>query len=261
MIERKIVKQKIKEFQIEEHVSKSLPNSGHGKTTMQKTPLGEKIIIHASRPGLIVGRKGQNIKKLTTDLKKGFDLENPQIEIAEIENINMDAKVVAERIAIRSLERFGSQRFKGIAHRVLQDVMGSGALGVELVISGKIPSTRAKTWRFYQGYLKKCGDIALVGVNKSYSKAKLKSGIVGIQVRIMPNTTKRPDDIEISETPIVIEEEIKKEPKKKTKRKSAKKAKPKAERKKVKTDTKPEVVEEKKVETKEEPKTKEAKKE
>ncbi len=229
MIERKIVKQKMKEFQIEEYVSQSLHNSGHGKTTMQKTPLGEKIIIYASRPGLIVGRKGQNIKKLTNDLKNKFDLENPQIEIAEVENINLDAGIVAERIAM-SLERFGSARFKGIAHKVLHDVMNAGALGVELIISGKVPSTRAKSWRFYQGYLKKCGDIALTGVNTAYSSAKLKSGIVGVQVRIMPKTTKRPDDIELRQTPLVVEEEVKKEEKPKKKTAKKKEAKEKAEK-------------------------------
>ena len=39
--------------------------------------------------------------------------------------------------------------------------MNAGALGVEIIISGKVPSARAKSWRFYTGYLKKCGDVAL----------------------------------------------------------------------------------------------------
>lgn len=186
----------MKEFQVEDFIRQNLRNSGHSHTKIQRTPLGEKIIIHASRPGIIVGRKGQNIKKLTMMLKKRFNLENPQIEIAEVENVNLDAQVVAERIA-SSIERFGIARFKGVAHRALQDVMGAGALGVEVFISGKVPSQRARTWRFYEGYLKKCGDIALVGVDRAYATAKLKSGVVGIKVKIMPPTTKLPDDIEV----------------------------------------------------------------
>ena len=120
-----------------------------------RTPLGEKIIIYTSRPGLIVGRKGENIKKLTKNLKKKFDLENPQIEIAEVDKIMLDPQIVAERIA-SSLERFGSNRFKGIGHKTMEEVIQSGALGIEIVISGKIPGARAKSWRFYKGYLKKC---------------------------------------------------------------------------------------------------------
>jgi ribosomal protein S3 len=78
----------------------------------------------------------------------------------------------------------------------MADIMSAGARGVEILISGKVPSSRAKTWRFYMGYLKKSGDIAVSGVNTAYASAKLKTGIIGVQVRIMPSTTKLPDDIE-----------------------------------------------------------------
>jgi small subunit ribosomal protein S3 len=197
MIERKFVAQKIKEFQIEEYITQSLENVGHSHTKMVKTPLGEKIVISASRPGLIVGRKGQNIKQLTKTLKKKFDLENPQIEISEVANPNLDAKIVTEKI-VDALEKFGSQKFKAVGHKVMMEVMKAGALGIEITISGKIPSARAKTWRFYQGYLKKCGDIAL-GVSKADMQASLKTGIVGVKVSIMPPDIKLPDDIELRE--------------------------------------------------------------
>ena len=227
MIERKIIAQKIKEFQVEEFIRQSLRNSGHSHTKIQRTPLGEKIIIHASRPGIIVGRKGQNIKKLTMELKKRFKLENPQIEIAEVKDVNLDAQVVAERIGA-SLERFGTARFKGVAHRVLKDVMDAGALGVEVLISGKVPSQRARTWRFYQGYLKKCGDIALTGVDHAQATARLKSGVVGVKVSIMPPTTRSPDDIDVLDEPIVKVVEEKQEKlkamAKQTKKKATKKA-------------------------------------
>ena len=208
MIERDFVKQKKKEYQIQEFVAQNLKNVGHSKTRMQRTPLGEKIIVYASRPCLVVGREGQNIKNLTNALKRKFNLENPQIEIAEVENVNLDANIVAERIA-SSLERFGSSKFKGIGHKVMTDVMNAGALGIEIVISGKIPSSRAKSWRFYQGYLKKCGDIALTGVDTAYAAANLKSGVIGVQVRIMPPQTKLPDHIEIIKDRQEVVEEVK----------------------------------------------------
>jgi len=231
MIERDFVKQKIKEFQIEEFVSKNLTNVGHSHTKMVRTPLGEKIIVHASRPGLVVGREGQNIKKLTEQLKRKFDLENPQIEIAEVENINLDARIVAERIA-SSLERFGTTKFKGVGHKVMTDVMNAGALGIEILISGKVPSARAKRWRFYQGYLKKCGDIALTGVDKAYAIASLKSGIVGIQVKIMPPETKLPDNIQLTEELKEEVEEVKEGEKNQEEKKNDEEIKPKKVNKK-----------------------------
>ncbi|MBR9690079.1 30S ribosomal protein S3 [Candidatus Woesearchaeota archaeon] len=206
MIERQIVQQRIREFEVQEYLEKSIGKIGHSHTKIQRTPLGDKVIIFASRPGLIIGRQGQNIKALTKTLKNKFKLENPQIEINEVENVNLDAKIVAENIA-GSLERFGPQRFKGIGYRVMTDIMDAKALGVEILISGKIPGSRARTWRFYKGYLKKCGDIATTGVDTSYAIAQLKSGIVGIRVKIMPPTTKLPYHIElIKEEETVVEE-------------------------------------------------------
>jgi len=198
MIERQIVASNVKELEIQEYITSVLKNLGQSHIKLQKTPLGEKIIIHASRPGLIVGRKGANIKKLTEDLKAKFKLENPQIEINEVEVPDLDAQIVAERIA-GSLEKFGTQRFKGIGHRVMADVVAAGALGIEILITGKIPSSRSKRWRFYQGYLKKCGDVAITGVRKAYAVANLKTGTVGIQVRIMPPDLVLPDNIKLVE--------------------------------------------------------------
>jgi len=195
MIERKFVAENLKEFQIEEYLRSVLGKAGLSYIKMQRTPLGEKIIICASRPGIIVGKSGSNIARLTKELKEKFHLENPQIELLEAENPMTDASIVAESIA-NSLERFGTARFKGIGHKAMADIMSAGARGVEILISGKVPSARAKTWRFYMGYLKKSGDIAVSGVNTAYASAKLKLGIIGVQVRIMPSTTKLPDDIE-----------------------------------------------------------------
>lgn len=196
MIERKFIAQNMKEFRIEEYIAAGLKNVGHSHTKVQRTPLGEKIIIYASRPGLIVGRKGQNIKTLTKNLKIKFNLENPEIEISEVEDPRLDARIMSEKI-VDSMEHFGTARFKGIAHIVMTEIMEAGALGVEIVISGKVPSTRAKRWRFSQGYIKKSGDVALTGVRVAYASAKLKSGIVGIIVKIMPPQTKLPDAITI----------------------------------------------------------------
>lgn len=204
-MERNFVAEKLKEFQIEEFVSKKLNRVGHSHTVMKKTPLGEKIIIHASRPGLVVGRQGGNIKELTKQLKKEFNLENPQIEIQEVENIFLDPEIVAERIA-NSLERFGTTRFKGVGHKMMEKVLEAGALGIEIIMSGKIPGARARSWRFYQGYLKKCGDMAMMGVKKSCKTALLKTGIIGIRVRIMPPELKEQEEIRLKKEEEIIEE-------------------------------------------------------
>lgn len=194
MIERKFVAQNFKEFKIKNFVKDALSRVGLSSVKLTRTSLGEKIIVTALRPGLVVGRGGGTIQKLTGDLRSKFNLENPQIEIEEIAEFGLDATVVAETI-VNQLERYGTQRFKGIGHKMVDAVMKSGALGVEILISGKIPSSRSKTWRFVEGYMKKCGDIAITGVHTAKEYARLKTGVVGVQVRIMPATTRLPDQI------------------------------------------------------------------
>ena len=127
MIEREFIKQKKKELQIENCILENLKGIGYSHSKLQRTPLGDKIVVYVSRPGLLVGKKGANIKNITQMLKTRFNLENPQIEIAEVQSPDLDPRIVAERIA-SSLERFGSARFKGIGYKVLVDVMNAGAL-------------------------------------------------------------------------------------------------------------------------------------
>lgn len=252
MIERQFVAQKKKEYQIQEMIAKNVKGSGYSHTKLQRTPLGEKIIIYAARPGLIVGRKGQNITKLTRNLRNSFELENPQIEINEIENINLDAQVVAGSIA-ESLEKFGTGRFKGIMHKTMDSVISAGALGIEIVISGKIPGARAKSWRVYSGYLKKCGDMAIYGVNKAKVRAVLKTGVVGVKVSIMPPDIKLLDKVELLEEKQEIIEEVREEA-------EEKKEKPKASEELKKKQRKEEAEEDKKTKSKKEKLKRETKK-
>ena len=198
MIERKFVKQNLKKFHIEQFLYQELTRAGLSDMELQRTPLGDKIVIHASRPGLVVGKGGSNIKALSKKLKATFELDNPQIEIEEVEDPRDDATIIAELIA-NNLERFGAGRFKAIGHKSLSNAIRAGALGVEIIINGKVPSSRARSWRFYQGYLKKCGEVAHQSVQEAQQRANLSSGAVGITVRVMHGDVELPDKLEVKE--------------------------------------------------------------
>ena len=209
MIEKQIVSKHMKEYLMQEYIKTYLPRGSYSKIDLRKTPLGEKIIIHTSRPGLVVGRKGINLSELTTVLKTKYGMENPQIEVAEIEDVNLDPKSVAERI-VASFERFGPKRFKPIGYRALQSIMDAGALGAEVVISGRgVPSSRAKSWRFLAGHMKKSGDISENFVKRATTVANLKSGTIGIKVNILTSDVVMPDKITIREMPKISVEEVK----------------------------------------------------
>src|SRR3989338_5483031 len=238
MIEKQFISRKMKEFKIEEFIYNILDKDGYSHTEIQRTPLGERIIIHTSKPGLIVGIRGSKIKDLTDILKTKFKMENPQVEVAEVINPNLSAKTIAKSI-VHTFERFGPKRFKSLGYQRLQDIINSGALGAEIIISGRgIPSSRAKSWRFSAGYLKKSGDIAENFVKKGYAVAHLKSGSVGVKVIILTPDIRLPDKI-------TMKEQVKETPKLEVKEETAqiqKKSKtvkePKGKKVKIKPDTK-----------------------
>lgn len=197
MEEKKFVKFKQDELGIKEYVKHSLGKGRISDVSIEYTPVGEKIIIATNRPGLVIGKKGEKIEELTTVLRKRFSLDNPHIDIKEISNEALDAQLVADSIAIQ-LERKGSLKFKIIAYKALDSIMKAGALGVELALSGKLPSERAKTWRFQQGYLKKTGDPSKV-VQKATAQARTQMGVIGIKVSILPPNAHIHDQIKVND--------------------------------------------------------------
>jgi len=236
MIERKFVAEKMRDFMVRTYLSNFLGTGKYSSITIKKTPLGEKVVVYTAKPGLIVGKKGETIKLLTKVLKSKFKMENPQIEVSEITNPGLDAQTMAE-VIVTVLERFGPKRFKSTGYRTLQRIMDGGAVGAEILISGRgLPGSRAKSWRFYAGYLKKSGDVAVSQVKYGKSIANLKSGTVGVKVRISPPDIQLPDKItlkEQKEMTIDVEEITEKEEVKEEKPKAKKKVKKKTVKKKA----------------------------
>ena len=183
MEERNIVKFKKDEFAIKEYIKSILGKGKISKVRIEYTPIGEKVIVSTNKPGLVIGKRGEKIDELTEVLKTKFKLENPRIEIDEIRQPEFDAQIIADEIAL-GLERLGPLKFKVIAYRTLQKIMNAGALGVEIVLGGKLPSSRAKSWRFSQGFLKKVGDSAKV-VDRAKAVANTRPGTVGVKESIL----------------------------------------------------------------------------
>jgi len=197
MEEKKFVNVRKEEFAIKEFVKKTFGKGKISSVKIEYTPVGEKIVVSTHKPGLVIGKKGEKIQELTEVLKKRFKMENPHIDIFEITKPDFDAQLVADEVAL-SLERFGSLRFKAVAYKMLQRIKRAGALGTEIRLSGRLPSERAKSWRFAFGYLKKTGDSAKV-VDRAQSTAQTIQGIVGIKVSILTPTAKIHDQINLND--------------------------------------------------------------
>jgi small subunit ribosomal protein S3 len=182
MLKDYFVKQGIKEVEIEQFIRTNFPMGDYSKTELQRTPLGIKIILYTNKPGRIIGRGGKNINDMTEAIRQRFGLENPQLDVKTIRNPNLDAKIVAKQIA-SALERGYNHR--KIGNLTLRRIMDSGAIGAQIVISGKLGGGKAMTTKFTEGYLKHCGQTAKTLVDYGYEESLVKLGKIGVKVKIM----------------------------------------------------------------------------
>ncbi|MEM2320385.1 MAG: 30S ribosomal protein S3 [Candidatus Bathyarchaeia archaeon] len=190
------VRESIRKAEIDEFLWGEFERAGYGGVEITRTPLGTNVVIYAVRPGLIIGRGGETIKSLAKILEEKFNLPNPQISIAEIEVPELNPYVMASRIAA-ALRR--GIHFRRVGFWALNQIMRAGALGAEIIISGKLRTERSRTEKFRDGYIPKSGDPAMKYVKKAVAHVQLKPGIFGIQVFIVQPNAKFPDEVELIE--------------------------------------------------------------
>lgn len=186
----------VRRAEIDDYLAEELKKAGYEKVDIQKTALGTRVIIYAARPGLVIGKRGRTVRDLTEALETRFGLENPQIEVNEIETPELSARVMASRLA-SALER--GIHFRRAAYSIMRRVMAAGAKGVEIKISGKLTSQRAKYQKFRDGFVSKTGEPAVRFVDDAVVHSLSKPGITGVHVKIMLPNAHLPDDIEILE--------------------------------------------------------------
>ncbi len=180
---------------IDRFLEQELRRAGYAGLDIMRTPLGTRITIYAERPGIVIGRRGMNIRALAQKLEKELGIENPQIDVVPVEKPELNAKIMAQRIA-RALER--GVRFRRAAFIALRQIMEAGARGAEIIISGKLTSERSRYEKYTAGILFKSGKPAEECVDEAVAHALLKPGVYGVKVKIvLPKP--HPDDIGIKE--------------------------------------------------------------
>jgi len=196
-IHKYFVKENSRRAEIDEYLASELERAGYSKVEMTKTPLGTRIVIYAAKPGLVIGRRGQSIRDLTKMLEEKFGIENPQISVATLESPELDPKVVASQVAM-ALQR--GIHFRRAAYWALQRSVEAGALGVEIVIRGKLTTDRARYEKYRAGYLPAVGEAISKLLRTAVVFVQLKQGLFGIQVRLMPPNVVLPDKPFIKDT-------------------------------------------------------------
>ena len=193
-----MIKERVRRAQVHDYVQKKTSRAGFGGLSIQRTPLGTHVRIAAERPGLVIGRKGSDIQRLTEELERKFGYENLQVEAGEVNNFALNPLIMAAKVA-NALERGWNYRRAG--NSMLQRIMDSGARGCQITIAGKLTGLRHRTEKFLSGHIKFCGETALELMDVGIAQAKLKPGTIGVKVAIMRPDAKLPDEIEVTPIP------------------------------------------------------------
>ncbi|MBO5599577.1 MAG: 30S ribosomal protein S3 [Candidatus Methanomethylophilus sp.] len=192
--ERKFVAENVRRVLLKEYLMKEVSRAGFGGLEVQRTPLGTRVLLTTERPGLVIGRRGQTIKNLTTVIEERFGFENPQIEVQEVKDVSLNAQIMAEKLAF-SLER--GWHFRRAGHATLRRVMDAGARGCYIILAGKLSGQRHRTEKFKEGSIKYCGDPKIQFVEHGFAVATLKMGVIGVTVEIMEGESKLPAEIKV----------------------------------------------------------------
>ena len=192
----KMIRRNVDRQLVREYLLKETERAGFGGLTFNRTPEGTKVTLQAEQVGRVIGRRGKVIHDLQRRLQEDFDLDNPQLEVEEIEESRTNAQVMASRLA-SSLER--GWFFRRAGHSTVQNIMDAGARGCIVILSGKITGARHRVEKFQKGHIKYCGETALELMDVGFSTAVKKLGTIGCTVRIMRPGTKLPHERDIQE--------------------------------------------------------------
>ena len=206
--ERKVIQEQVRRVLLKDYLVQESARAGFGGLDITRTPMGTRVTLVCERPGILIGHRGELIKRLTEDIQHRFSLDNPQVEVQEERTPSLNAQLMAEKLA-STLER--GWHFRRAGHSTVRRIMESGARGCQVILSGKLTGERHRTERFKAGTIKYCGEAVHLWIDKGFYQARLKPGVIGVNVWIMRPTAKLPDEIVVKgaeERPKPVVEEL-----------------------------------------------------
>ena len=178
---KNVIKDNYNMMLLNDFLREKIKDAGFSKVEISKTPTGTKIILHVTRPGIVIGRKGAGIKLLTEKIQTDFGYKNPQISVEEIPKAELSPSVMCNRMAAH-IER--GTAFRRATMWTINQIMEAGAMGVQITISGKLRGDRSAFEKHTQGILPRAGNYAKNVVYEDIVHTKTPMGLIGIKIRI-----------------------------------------------------------------------------
>merc|ERR1712130_635799 len=181
---RKFVADGVFYAELNELLIRELAEDGYSGVEIRQTPARHEIIIRATRTQNVLGEKGRRIRELTSVVQKRFNFAPGSVELYAEKVLNRGLCAVAQAESLR-YKLIGGLAVRRACYGVLRFIMESGAMGCEVVVSGKLRGQRAKSMKFVDRLMIHSGDPVNDYVDSACRHVLLRQGVLGIKVKIM----------------------------------------------------------------------------
>ena len=191
-----------KDIEVRDYLKKKLANAGISKVVIERPAKNAKITIYTARPGVVIGKKGEDIESLRVELRKRMGLPDVALNIEEVRKPEVDAQLIAASITSQLEKRI---MFRRAMKRAMQNAMRLGAQGVKIMSSGRLNGIEIARTEWYRE-----GRVPLhtlrADIDYGFSEAKTTYGIIGVKVWVFKGEQTVKND---AATPAAVEPEKK----------------------------------------------------
>jgi len=170
----------LKDIQVRDFLKKKLAQASVSKIQIDRPAKSARVTIHTARPGIVIGKKGEDIEKLKQDVARlmGLKADVVHISVEEIRKPELDSQLIAESVA-QQLER--RIMFRRAMKRAVQNAMRIGAGGIKIQVSGRLNGAEIARVEWYRE-----GRVPLhtlrAHVDYATAEARTTYGIIGVKV-------------------------------------------------------------------------------
>lgn len=166
------------DYRIRRHIKKTLRQAAVSKVAIDRVAGKVKIRIHSARPGVIIGRHGADIERLTSELRDIVKNKEIVVDIEEVKNPALDAQLISENIALQLEKRIA---FRRAIKRAMDQAVNSGAKGIKIAAAGRLGGAEIAREQSYMW-----GSVPLqtyrADIDYGFDEAHTRYGLIGVKV-------------------------------------------------------------------------------
>jgi len=183
------------DLKVRDYLKKKLAHASVGRVVIERPAKDARITIHSARPGVVIGKKGEDIEVLKAELRRMLGVQMVHVNIEEIRKPEIDAQLIADSIAQQLEKRI---MFRRAMKRAMQNAMRLGAQGIKIASSGRLNGIEIARNEWYRE-----GRVPLhtlrADIDYGFGEAKTTYGVIGIKVWVYKGET-----VGKSEQPVAV---------------------------------------------------------